>query len=74
MRKNIAIVLAGGIGSRLGLSTPKQFFKVAGKMVVEHTIDASEKQSATSMKLPLFPILFILLTLSPSLSRMDGKK
>lgn len=42
MRKNIAIVLAGGIGSRLGLSIPKQFFKVAGKMVVEHTIDAFE--------------------------------
>ncbi len=43
MRKNIAIILAGGIGSRLGLSTPKQFFKVAGKMVVEHTIDVFEK-------------------------------
>lgn len=42
MRKNIAVILAGGIGSRLGLSTPKQFFKVAGKMVVEHTIDAFE--------------------------------
>ena len=43
MRPNIAIILAGGIGSRLGLSTPKQFFKVAGKMVVEHTIDAFER-------------------------------
>lgn len=42
MRKNVAIILAGGIGSRLGLSTPKQFFKVAGKMVVEHTIDTFE--------------------------------
>ena len=42
MSKNIAIVLGGGIGCRLGLSTPKQFFKVAGKMVVEHTIDAFE--------------------------------
>lgn len=42
MRKNVAIILAGGIGSRLGLSTPKQFFKVAGKMVVEHTVDAFE--------------------------------
>lgn len=31
MIRNIAIVLAGGVGSRLGLSTPKQFFKVAGK-------------------------------------------
>ena len=43
MRKNIAVILAGGIGSRLGLSTPKQFLKVAGKMVVEHTIDAFER-------------------------------
>ena len=42
MKRNIAIILAGGIGSRLGLSTPKQFFKVAGKMVVEHTIDYVE--------------------------------
>lgn len=39
MIRNIAVVLAGGVGSRLGLSTPKQFFKVAGKMVIEHTVD-----------------------------------
>lgn len=39
---NIAVILAGGVGSRLGLSTPKQFFKVAGKMVIEHTIDVFE--------------------------------
>lgn len=45
MRKNVGIILAGGVGSRLGLSTPKQFFKVAGKMVVEHTIDTFEKNS-----------------------------
>lgn len=45
MKKNIAVILAGGVGSRLGLSTPKQFFKVAGKMVVEHTIDAFERNS-----------------------------
>ena len=38
MKRNIAIILAGGVGSRLGMSTPKQFFKVAGKMVVEHTL------------------------------------
>ena len=45
MKKNVAVILAGGIGSRLGLSTPKQFFKVAGKMVVEHTIDIFEKNT-----------------------------
>lgn len=39
---NIAVILAGGVGSRSGMSTPKQFFKVAGKMVMEHTIDAFE--------------------------------
>lgn len=38
-RRNIAVILAGGVGARLGASTPKQFFKVAGKMVIEHTID-----------------------------------
>lgn len=42
MIRNIAIVLAGGVGSRLGLSTPKQFLKVAGKMVIEHTLDTFE--------------------------------
>lgn len=26
---NIAVILAGGIGSRLGLDRPKQFMKVA---------------------------------------------
>lgn len=36
--KNIAVILAGGTGSRLGLSMPKQFYKVAGKSVIEHTI------------------------------------
>ena len=34
MKRNIAVILAGGVGERLGMSTPKQFFKVAGKMVV----------------------------------------
>lgn len=45
MSRNIAIILAGGVGSRLGLSTPKQFFKVAGKTVIEHTVDAFEHNS-----------------------------
>ena len=42
-RRNIAVVLAGGVGKRLGISMPKQFFKVAGKMVIEHTIDVFER-------------------------------
>jgi len=39
---NIAVILAGGVGSRLGYNIPKQFFKVAGKSVIEHTIDVFE--------------------------------
>lgn len=41
--KNIAIILASGKGSRLGYSLPKQFIKVAGKMIIEHTIDIFQK-------------------------------
>lgn len=41
--KNVAIILAGGSGKRTGLSKPKQFIKIAGKMVIEHTIQAFEQ-------------------------------
>ncbi len=42
---NVAVILAGGVGSRLDSSHPKQFFKVAGKTVIEHTIDVFEGNS-----------------------------
>jgi 2-C-methyl-D-erythritol 4-phosphate cytidylyltransferase len=38
MSKNIAVILAGGNGVRMGLELPKQFIKVAGKAVLEHTV------------------------------------
>ncbi len=41
--KNIAIILAGGSGNRFGADMPKQFLPVAGKMIIEHTIDAFER-------------------------------
>ena len=43
--KNIAIILAGGSGSRFGLDIPKQFAKLAGKTIIEHTIDIFENNS-----------------------------
>lgn len=42
MPKNIAVILAGGKGSRLGSELPKQFVKIAGKKVIEHTLDVFE--------------------------------
>ena len=35
--RNIAVILAGGSGQRLGENIPKQFLKIAGKKVIEHT-------------------------------------
>lgn len=43
MTKNIAIILAGGRGIRLGSDQPKQFIKIAGKKVIEHTIEVFEQ-------------------------------
>lgn len=42
MNKNIAVILAGVSGARFGRDLPKQFLKVAGKKVSEHTIDMFE--------------------------------
>lgn len=36
--RTVAVVLAGGTGSRIGLHIPKQLVKVAGKPVIEHTL------------------------------------
>lgn len=43
--KNVAIILAGGSGLRMGESLPKQFLKVAGKKVIEHTLDVFQNHS-----------------------------
>ena len=37
---NVAIILAGGVGSRLGAKIPKQFVEVLGKPVLAYTIEA----------------------------------
>ncbi len=40
---NIAIVLAGGIGTRLGGDIPKQYIEVAGKPIISYCLDKFEK-------------------------------
>lgn len=39
-RMNVAVILAGGSGRRVGGDKPKQFVEVAGKAVIQHTIEA----------------------------------
>lgn len=41
--KNIAIILASGTGERFGENVPKQFYQFEGKTLLEHAIDAFEK-------------------------------
>jgi 2-C-methyl-D-erythritol 4-phosphate cytidylyltransferase len=40
--RTVAVILAGGTGSRVGLDIPKQLLKIAGKTILEHTLDAFE--------------------------------
>jgi len=45
--RNIAFILAGGTGSRVGGDTPKQFLPLAdGRTVLEHSVDAFEQAVA----------------------------
>lgn len=37
--RNIAVILAGGVGSRMGGSEPKQFLSLGGRTVIEHSIE-----------------------------------
>ncbi|HET6560643.1 MAG TPA: 2-C-methyl-D-erythritol 4-phosphate cytidylyltransferase [Marmoricola sp.] len=37
-RRNTAVLLAGGVGTRVGLDFPKQLVEVAGRPLMEHTL------------------------------------
>ena len=36
----VAVLLAGGVGTRVGLDIPKQLIKIAGRTILEHTLAA----------------------------------
>jgi 2-C-methyl-D-erythritol 4-phosphate cytidylyltransferase len=36
---NVGVILAGGVGVRMGLEIPKQFVPIAGRTSLEHTVD-----------------------------------
>lgn len=42
-RKNIAVILAGGSGQRFGAEKPKQFLTLAGRTVIEYSVEAFER-------------------------------
>jgi len=44
--KNIAVVLSGGTGARLGAELPKQYIELAGKPILVHTLERLERCEA----------------------------
>lgn len=44
MKKKVyAVILAGGIGKRMSLDSPKQFMDIGNKTILEHSVEAFEK-------------------------------
>ncbi|GAA5043833.1 2-C-methyl-D-erythritol 4-phosphate cytidylyltransferase [Thermocatellispora tengchongensis] len=41
-RRTVAVILAGGVGRRIGHGTPKQLLQIAGRAMLEHTIAVFE--------------------------------
>ena len=42
---NYVIIIAGGVGSRLGASVPKQFVEVLGKPIIAYTLEHFQRHS-----------------------------
>lgn len=51
-----AILLAGGMGSRMGGDQPKQFIRIAGKPVLVHSYEALRKQMPEAMIVIVAPV------------------
>lgn len=56
---NAVIILAGGSGSRMESDIPKQFIRVAGKSVLEHSFLALRKQLLDAIIVVVAPIDFL---------------
>ena len=41
--RNVAVVLAGGTGTRIGQPVPKQLIPIAGRPILEHSIAAMQR-------------------------------
>ena len=45
---NYVIIIAGGVGSRLGARVPKQFVKVLGKPIIAYTLEHFQNHLAVA--------------------------
>lgn len=44
--RNVALIFAGGVGSRMGEDIPKQFLKWGGKTIIIYTLEAFERHES----------------------------
>ncbi len=58
-RRVIAVVLAGGTGTRMGSAVPKQLLTLAGRPVLERSIEAFQRSSAVDEVLVLMHPQFL---------------
>jgi 2-C-methyl-D-erythritol 4-phosphate cytidylyltransferase len=56
---NIAVILAGGTGIRLDKNYPKQLHEIAGKTILEHTVQAFENHPDISEILIVFNLNYL---------------
>lgn len=42
---NVVLMLAGGVGKRMGAAIPKQFIKIQGKPIIIHTLELLEQNA-----------------------------
>lgn len=69
MPHTIALILAGGTGSRFGSARPKQFTLVAGRTVLEHSIAAFEQNEEID---EIGEVLISDIENIPTIRRTDG--
>lgn len=43
---NVAMILAGGVGARMGANVPKQFVEVMGKPIIAYTLELFERSAS----------------------------
>lgn len=48
MQRSVALILAGGVGSRMNLSVPKQFVEIDGHSVLQYTMMAFQQHQLVS--------------------------
>lgn len=58
MKKNVAVILAGGSGTRMRTDVPKQFLKVAGRQIIEHTIQVFQDNMETDEIAIVIPSIY----------------